>query len=111
MADLDPMVITLSMFGLMLLLLALGAPLTWSLLGVGTVFAYFLWGAGGLELLAISSFSAMDNFLLVALPMFIFMGLMLQKSGITDDLFEMISKLMSGIPGGLGIGTVGRSRA
>lgn len=106
MQDLDPGLVTLGMFGLMLVMLAVGAPLTWALLSVGTVFAYFLWGPGGLELLAISSFASMDNFLLVALPMFIFMGLMLEKSGITDALFGMISTLMSGIPGGLGVGTV-----
>lgn len=106
MADLDPLVVTLGMFGAMLVLLALGAPLTWALLSVGTTFAYFLWGPGGLNLLAVSSFAAMDNFLLVALPMFIFMGLVLQKSGITDALFEMISKIMGGVPGGLGVGTV-----
>jgi len=90
----------------MLLLLAIGAPLTWALLIVGVGSAYFLWGVSGLELLASSAFSSMDNFLLVALPMFIFMGLMLQRSGITDALFEMINKLMGGIPGGLGMGTV-----
>lgn len=106
MLDLDPGLVTLGMFGSMLVMLALGAPLTWALLTVGTVFAYFLWGPGGLELLAISSFASMDNFLLVALPMFIFMGLMLEKSGITDALFGMISTLLSGVPGGLGVGTV-----
>ena len=106
MLDLDPGLVTLGMFGAMLFLLALGAPLTWALLTVGTVFAYFLWGAGGLELLAISAFASMDNFLLVAVPMFIFMGLMLEKSGITDALFDMISKIFSGVPGGLGVGTV-----
>nr|WP_198064103.1 TRAP transporter large permease subunit [Neptunomonas qingdaonensis] len=94
------------MFLSMLALLAMGAPLTWALLTVGTGSAYFLWGPAGLELMANSAFSAMDNFLLVALPMFIFMGLMLQRSGITDDLFEMINKLMGGVPGGLGMGTV-----
>ncbi|MEH6443532.1 MAG: TRAP transporter large permease subunit [Oceanospirillaceae bacterium] len=106
MAELDPLTITLGMFLSMLLLLAMGAPLTWALLSVGVGSAYFLWGPAGLELLASSAFSAMDNFLLVALPMFIFMGLMLQRSGITDDLFEMINKLMGGFPGGLGMGTV-----
>lgn len=104
--DADPLIVTLSMFGSMLFLLALGAPLTWALLTVGMGFAYALWGAGGLELLAISAFSSMDNFLLVALPMFIFMGLMLQRSGITDDLFGMINKVMGQVPGGLGMGTV-----
>ncbi len=106
MADLDPLLVTLGMFLSMLTLLAMGAPLTWALLSVGVGSAYFLWGPAGLELLASSAFSAMDNFLLVALPMFIFMGLMLQRSGITDDLFEMINKLMGGFPGGLGMGTV-----
>ena len=104
--DADPLIVTLGMFGAMLFLLALGTPLAWALISVGMVFAYTLWGAGGLELLAISSFASMDNFLLVALPMFIFMGLMLQRSGITDDLFEMINKIMGEVPGGLGMGTV-----
>ncbi|WP_372742868.1 TRAP transporter large permease subunit [Neptunomonas sp.] len=106
MLDLDPLLVTSGMFLSMLALLAMGAPLTWALLTVGTGSAYFLWGPAGLELMANSAFSAMDNFLLVALPMFIFMGLMLQRSGITDDLFEMINKLMGGVPGGLGMGTV-----
>ncbi|MEH6576791.1 MAG: TRAP transporter large permease subunit [Amphritea sp.] len=106
MLELDPLLVTLGMFLSMLILLAMGAPLTWALLTVGTGSAYFLWGPAGLELLATSAFSAMDNFLLVALPMFIFMGLMLQRSGITDDLFDMINKIMGGIPGGLGMGTV-----
>ncbi|MDI3323415.1 TRAP transporter large permease subunit [Pontibacterium granulatum] len=106
MLELDPLLVTGGMFGCMLLMLILGAPLTWALLTVGVGSAYFLWGPAGLELLAISTFSSMDNFLLVALPMFIFMGLMLQRSGITDDLFDMINKLMGGTPGGLGMGTV-----
>lgn len=106
MLDLDPLMVTLGMFTTMLVLLLLGAPLTWALLTVGTGSAYFLWGTNGLGMLASSAFAAMDNFLLVALPMFIFMGLMLQRSGITDDLFTMINKLMGSVPGGLGMGTV-----
>lgn len=105
----DPLWITVGMFAAMLFLLILGAPLAFSLVIVGIVF-YFVFGGVGIEqvfnLLATSAFASMDNFLLVAVPMFIFMGLMLQKSGITDELFEMISKLMGGFPGGLGIGTI-----
>jgi tripartite ATP-independent transporter DctM subunit len=106
MANLDPLVITGIMFSSMLLLMALGAPLAWALTICGIGSAYAIYGDGGLDLLISSTFSAMDNFLLVALPMFIFMGLVLQRSGITDDLFEMIHKLMGRLPGGLGIGTV-----
>ncbi len=106
MADLDPLMITAIMFLSMLGLMALGAPLAWALTICGVGSAWLIYGDGGLDLLVSSTFSAMDNFLLVALPMFIFMGLVLQRSGITDDLFEMIHKLMGRLPGGLGIGTV-----
>lgn len=106
MQDLDPLTITSIMFLSMLALMALGAPLAWALLISGMGSAYMIFGNGGLDLLIASTYSAMDNFLLVALPMFIFMGLVLQRSGITDDLFEMIHKLMGRLPGGLGIGTV-----
>lgn len=106
MAELDPLAITAIMFLSMLALMAIGAPLAWALTISGVGSAYVLWGPGGLELLVSSTFSAMDNFLLVALPLFIFMGLVLQRSGITDDLFGMIHKLMGDLPGGLGVGTV-----
>ncbi|WP_323007517.1 TRAP transporter large permease subunit [Pseudorhodobacter sp.] len=106
MENLDPLAITGIMFASMLMLMALGAPLAWALTICGVGSAYAIYGDGGLDLLISSTFSAMDNFLLVALPMFIFMGLVLQRSGITDDLFEMIHKLMGRLPGGLGIGTV-----
>ncbi len=106
MAELDPLTITAIMFLSMLGLMALGAPLAWALTICGVGSAWLIYGDGGLDLLISATFSAMDNFLLVALPMFIFMGLVLQRSGITDDLFEMIHKLMGRLPGGLGIGTV-----
>lgn len=107
--DVDPLWITIGMFATMLILLMLGTPLAFSLVSVGIIF-YLLFGGVGIEqvfsLLATSTFDSMNNFLLAAVPMFIFMGLMLQKSGITDDLFNMISKLMGGFPGGLGVGTI-----
>ncbi|WP_151671111.1 TRAP transporter large permease [Nitrincola schmidtii] len=106
MSDIDPLLITAGMFAAMFIMLLMGTPLSWALLTVGMGFAYFLWGTGALDLLTISAFSSMDNFILVALPMFIFMGLMLERSGITDDLFEMMNKLMGAQPGGLGVGTI-----
>ncbi len=107
--DIDPLWVTIAMFSTMLVLLMLGMPLAFALVSVGISF-YFLFGDVSVDqvfsLLSTSVFDSMNNFLLVAVPMFIFMGLMLQKSGITDDLFAMISKIMGGFPGGLGIGTI-----
>lgn len=106
MAELEPLAITAIMFLSMLVLMAMGAPLALALMISGMGSAYLMFGPGGLDLLLASAYSAMDNFLLVSLPMFIFMGLVLERSGITDDLFGMIHKLMGNIPGGLGVGTV-----
>ncbi|MGS2742298.1 TRAP transporter large permease [Halomonas sp. LS-001] len=106
MASLDPLVVTGIMFFSMIVLMAMGAPLAWALMISGMSSAYMMFGPGGLDLLLSSAYSAMDNFLLVSLPLFIFMGLVLERSGITDDLFEMIHRLMGNIPGGLGVGTV-----
>ncbi len=106
MTGLEPLTITAIMFFSMLVLMAIGAPLAWALMISGMGSAYLMFGPGGLDLLLASAFSTMDNFLLVSLPLFIFMGLVLERSGITDDLFEMIHKLMGSLPGGLGVGTV-----
>lgn len=106
MAELDPVLVTAIMFSSMILLLTMGAPLVFALLISGIGSAYFMWGIEGLGILVSGTFGVMDNFLLVALPLFIFMGLMLERSGITDDLFEMMHKLVGGLAGGLGIGTV-----
>jgi tripartite ATP-independent transporter DctM subunit len=106
MTNLDPITITAIMFCSMIVLMVIGAPLAWALMISGMGSAYLMFGPGGLQFLLSSAFSTMDNFLLVALPLFIFMGLVLERSGITDDLFEMIHKLMGRLPGGLGVGTV-----
>lgn len=106
MANLEPLTITAIMFFSMLVLMSMGAPLAWALMISGMGSAYMMFGPGGLDLLLASAFGAMDNFLLVSLPLFIFMGLVLERSGITDNLFEMIHKLMGSLPGGLGVGTV-----
>lgn len=106
MLDLDPLTVTAIMFAIMLLLMVMGAPLTWALMISGMVSAYTMFGAGGLDMLLASVYGVMDNFLLISLPLFIFMGLVLERSGIADELFKMTHMLMGKVPGGLGVGTV-----
>lgn len=106
LADASPLAVTLIMFSTMLVMMAIGAPLAWALMISGMLSAYLMFGTGGLDLLLSAAYSTMDNFILISLPLFILMGLILERSGITDDLFEMIYKVMGSIPGGLGVGTV-----
>jgi tripartite ATP-independent transporter DctM subunit len=48
----------------------------------------------------------MTSIILLAIPLFIFIGCLLEKSGIADEIFEMIYKWLGPLPGGLAIGTV-----
>lgn len=104
--DATPLTATVIMFSSMLFMMAIGAPLAWALMISGMLSAYLMFGTGGLDLLLASAYSTMDNFILISLPLFLLMGLVLERSGIADDLFGMIYKLMGSMPGGLGVGTV-----
>ena len=95
------------LFGTLLLFLAMGLPLAFVLGGVAVVFTYFLWGPEALFAIAGRTFSLGNNFLLLAIPLFIFMGNMLMKSGIADALYNAMHHWMGRIRGGLAMGTVG----
>lgn len=106
MADLGPEWLTIILFGSLILLLLTGLPLLFAIGGVATLFIIILWGPHALPILAQRTYMAMDLFLLVAVPMFIFMGAMLQRCGIAEDMYELMYHWMSGLRGGLAAGTV-----
>lgn len=106
MVDIHPGLLTAGMFSFILMLMAAGIPLVWALMAIGMAAAYVFWGSSGVLLLVSTAFDTMDNFLLVSLPLFIFMGLVLQRSGITDQLFDLIGRQIGMVPGGLGMGTI-----
>jgi len=99
-------ILTLLVFGLFLVFLAMGLPVVFSLGGTAVIATYFLWGPQALHMLANRTFTNANSVVLLAIPMFIFMGCMLEKSGIAKDLYEMMFKWMGPIRGGLAIGTV-----
>jgi len=98
--------LTLFVFGLFLLVLAMGLPVVFSLGGVAVIATYFLWGPQALHMIASRTFTGANSFVLLAIPMFIFMGCMLERSGMARDLYSMMYKWMGPIRGGLAIGTV-----
>jgi tripartite ATP-independent transporter DctM subunit len=106
MLELGPVWLTIILFGSLVILLFLGLPLVFSLGGVATLFTIFIWGPKALAVLANRTYMVMDMFVLVAVPMFIFMGAMLQRSGIAEDLYHMMYHWMGGLRGGLAAGTV-----
>lgn len=106
MMDLSPLVLTIILFGSLVIALAAGLPLVFALGGVATLFIIFLWGTDALAVVAVRTYMAMGMFMLVAVPMFIFMGAMLQKAGIADDMYNMMYHWMGALRGGLAAGTV-----
>jgi len=107
--------LVIAMFISFIALLFTGFPVAWVLAGVGIAFAGIAWWTDSmgwtltgldyntLGLLTGRIFSIMDNWVLVALPMFIFMGLMLDKSGVAERMMHSMQKLFGGIKGGLAI--------
>ncbi len=98
--------ITIILFAGLILLLATGAPLVMVMGGGAVIFSYFLWGPQGLMQISSNSFGVMQNFILIAIPLFIFMGIVLEQSGLAKALYEMMYRWFGGVRGGLAVGTV-----
>jgi len=98
--------ITLLLFGSFIFLMIAGVPLVFSLGAAAVVGTYFLWGPNALYAVGIRTFSSATSFVLLAIPMFIFMGAMLERSGIARDLYEMMQTWLGALTGGLAVGTV-----
>jgi tripartite ATP-independent transporter DctM subunit len=98
--------VTILIFGCMLILLATGIPVSFALGGIALIFTYFLWGPKALGTIAFAAYDNWSASILIAAPLFLLMGTMLQESGIADEVYEMFYRWMGGLRGGLAIGTV-----
>ncbi|MEL6603445.1 MAG: TRAP transporter large permease subunit [Cyanobacteria bacterium J06614_10] len=100
-----------AMFVGALVLLSLGYPVAFSLGGVAILFglvgiAFGVFDPVFLTAMPQRIFGIMNNFTLLAIPYFIFMGAMLEKSGIAEDLLETMGSLFGRIRGGLAVAVV-----
>ncbi|WP_158966692.1 TRAP transporter large permease [Chachezhania sediminis] len=99
-------ILTLLFFGSLLFFVLLGTPLAFVLGGVSVVFLYFEMGPLGFYLLASKMWETMQSPTLMAVPLFVFMAILLEKSGVANDLYDMMHQWWGGLRGGLAIGTV-----
>ncbi|WP_029165559.1 TRAP transporter large permease [Aminiphilus circumscriptus] len=99
-------VISILLFGSMFLLLASGLPVAFVLGGLATVFAAIFWGPESLFIIVARTYSMMSTTTLVAAPLFVLMATVLERSGVAEDLFEMMYRWSGGVKGGLAVGTV-----
>lgn len=98
--------ITVLMFGSLLGVLLLGLPVAFAAGGVGMVFTLVLLGPDAASLGVVRTFTLMNQYLLAAIPLFIFMAAVLERSGIMEELYEIIYQWMGGLRGGVASATV-----
>jgi len=108
----EPATLALLMFAVLFLLLFTGFPVAFSLGGTAVIFAVIgssadLFSASALNFFPLRLFaSVMDNETLLAVPFFIFMGTMLERSGLAEDLLTTIGMLFGRVRGGLALAVV-----
>ena len=96
----------LLMFVVLFIGLAAGIQVAFILAAVPLGFAFFIWGPQGMMTLIQGAWGAMNNFVLTAIPMFVFMAVLLEKSGIVEDLYTCFYKWSGPLRGGLAVATV-----
>ena len=96
----------LVMFAVLFLLLLAGFPVAFTLGAVALAFGGIFLGFGFFDLLPLRIWGIMTNFTLLAVPLFVFMGVVLEKSGIAEELLETMGRLFGRVRGGLAISVV-----
>ena len=94
------------MFFVALLMLLVGFPVAFTFGGVALLFGVFAQGPEIFAFMPYRIYSIMNNTVLMAVPLFIFMGIVLQKTRLAEQLLESMGQLFGGVRGGLAISTI-----
>jgi len=98
--------LALMMFPALLVALFLGFPVAFSMMGVALFFGLVTFDTAVIFQFVQKIDAVASNFVLAAVPLFVFMGSMLERSGIAEKLFEAVHLWTRRLPGGLAIGTI-----
>ncbi|MBK7265475.1 MAG: TRAP transporter large permease subunit [Ignavibacteriales bacterium] len=98
--------VPLIFFAVIIISLLMGYPVAFTLGGVSIIFGTLMLGPEFLSLLPLRIWGVMSNFVLIAVPLFVFMGVMFEKSGIAEELLETMALIFGKFRGGLAIGVL-----
>ena len=98
--------LSLIFFATIFIVLAIGIPISYAIGGVSIFLILLFWGPNALGMVVLGTYSKTSGFEFLAIPLFIFMANMLERSGIAEDLYDTIHKWFGGLRGGLAVGTV-----
>ena len=88
-------------------LLMAGIPVALTLATTGFVFGLLGFGTGLFNLLPARIYGVVANYQWLAIPLFVFMGVMLEKSRLADDLLDVVGHIAGGLRGGMALGIIG----
>ncbi|MEO8164072.1 MAG: TRAP transporter large permease subunit [Betaproteobacteria bacterium] len=102
------------MLGVIVAAILLGFPIAFTLIGLGILFGLVAFQRPGVALLdnpifdnmVLRTYGVMTSDVIIAVPLFIFMGYIVERSGIIDRLFKSLELAMSGVPGALAVATI-----
>ncbi len=94
------------MLGMFVFLIMLGFPIAFTLMAIGVVFGYHAMGDSIFALLVQRTYNVMSNDVLISVPLFVFMGYLIERANILDRLFRSIQLAAGGLPGSLAVATL-----
>jgi tripartite ATP-independent transporter DctM subunit len=101
----DP-VLGMVMLGSFIFVILLGFPVAFTLMAMGIGFGYLGLGTRVFDLLVQRAYAVMANDVLISVPLFVFMGYVIERANILDRLFRALQMASGGLPGSLAIATL-----
>jgi tripartite ATP-independent transporter DctM subunit len=102
----SPEVLGLTMLALMVAAILVGFPTAFTLMSLGITFGFLGMGFLVFDLAVQRVFFVMQNDVLVAIPLFLFMGYVIERAGILDELFHAVNVMFGWLPGSLAVATL-----
>ncbi len=95
--------IAAGMLSSLIICILLGYPIALTMAGIATIFGLIFVGPNIVHILVLRVFETYTNYTLIAVPLFIFMGIVVQKSGLAGRLFDSMYVIMGRLKGGLAL--------
>ena len=99
----------LMMLALVVVAIMLGFPTAFTLMGMGMIFTWFAYEENTsktLTLMVQSAFKVMGNDVLISIPLFVFMGYLVERANLIEKLFKSLHLAMARVPGSLAVATL-----
>jgi TRAP-type mannitol/chloroaromatic compound transport system permease large subunit len=97
------------MLGLVVVAIMLGFPTAFTLMGMGMLFGWFAYGFDIrqiLDLMVQRTYAVMSNDVLIAIPLFVFMGYLVERANLIEKLFKSLHLSLARVPGALAVATI-----